>query len=322
MVLATTIELYDGLVAHGIPGQGRLSLDPDPARYDAVHHHVDVLVIGAGPAGLTAALNAARAGARVALIDEQSEAGGSLLSTAETLDGVPADQWVSRRGRRTRRLPRRAAPAAHHRVRQLRRRVRAGPRAAHRSPRRPGTEKPFPATDLAAPREVDRGRNRRPRAARGVRGQRPARHHARRRGPHLPAPLRGAARPRRGGVHHQRQRLRRRGRPAPCRCPDPRRRRRPTRRVPAPAGRTASDSESPSGPAPSSSAPRVPSGSPMPWSAGSATARSATSRPCPAMCCWSAADGTLRCTCSASPAAGCATTSNWVRSCPTSSSTA
>ena len=94
MVLATTIELYDGLVARGIPGQGRLILEPDPARYDAVHQHVDVLVIGAGPAGLTAALTAARAGARVALIDEQSEAGGSLLSTAETLDGVPADQWV------------------------------------------------------------------------------------------------------------------------------------------------------------------------------------------------------------------------------------
>src|SRR6478752_271991 len=95
MVLATTIELYDGLVARGIPGQGRLSLDPDPARYDAVHQHVDVLVIGAGPAGLTAALNAARSGARVALVDEQSEAGGSLLSATETLDGVAADQWVA-----------------------------------------------------------------------------------------------------------------------------------------------------------------------------------------------------------------------------------
>ena len=81
MLLATTIELFDGLVARGIPGQGRLADIPDSARYDAVHLHVDVLVVGAGPAGLAAALTAARAGARVALVDEQSEAGGSLLAT-------------------------------------------------------------------------------------------------------------------------------------------------------------------------------------------------------------------------------------------------
>lgn len=95
MLLATTVELYDGLVGHGIPGQGRLSTEPDPARYDSVHHHVDVLVVGAGPAGLTAALTAARAGARVALVDEQSEAGGSLLGTADEIDGAPATEWVA-----------------------------------------------------------------------------------------------------------------------------------------------------------------------------------------------------------------------------------
>jgi sarcosine oxidase, subunit alpha len=95
MLLATTVELYDGLAAHGVPGQGRLAEVTDSARYDAVHHHVDVLVVGAGPAGLAAALTAARAGARVALVDEQSEAGGSLLSTTEQLDGAPALQWVA-----------------------------------------------------------------------------------------------------------------------------------------------------------------------------------------------------------------------------------
>src|SRR3712207_5115470 len=95
MLLATTVELYDGLAAHGLPGQGRLADVPDSARYDAVHHHVDVLVVGAGPAGLTAALTAARAGARVALVDEQSEAGGSLLSGTDRVDGVPAPDWVA-----------------------------------------------------------------------------------------------------------------------------------------------------------------------------------------------------------------------------------
>ncbi len=95
MLAASTVELYDGLVADGLPGQGRLADIADSARYDAVHHHVDVLVVGAGPAGLAAALSAARAGARVALVDEQSEAGGALLSGTERLDGAPALDWVA-----------------------------------------------------------------------------------------------------------------------------------------------------------------------------------------------------------------------------------
>lgn len=95
MLLATTVELTDGLAARGIAGQGRLAEVPDSARYDAKHAHADVLVVGAGPAGLVAALTAARSGARVVLVDEQSEAGGSLLGAPETLDGAPALQWVA-----------------------------------------------------------------------------------------------------------------------------------------------------------------------------------------------------------------------------------
>ena len=95
MLSASTVELYDGLIAHGIPGQGRLADIPDESRCDAQHLHTDLLVVGAGPAGLTAALTAARTGARVVLIDEQSEAGGSLLGSADTLDDAPAMEWVA-----------------------------------------------------------------------------------------------------------------------------------------------------------------------------------------------------------------------------------
>ncbi|MFV8185273.1 sarcosine oxidase subunit delta family protein [Streptomyces sp. AF1B] len=89
MLPATTVELYDGLVATSLPGQGRLATEPDPARYDAVHDHCDVLIVGAGPAGLAAAAAAARSGARVILADDQPELGGSLLGTGE----LPT--WVS-----------------------------------------------------------------------------------------------------------------------------------------------------------------------------------------------------------------------------------
>ncbi|MEV6981512.1 2Fe-2S iron-sulfur cluster-binding protein [Sphaerisporangium sp. NPDC051017] len=94
MVQATTTPLYDGLAASGLAGRGRLSLAADPARYDATHAHCDVLVVGAGPAGLTAALNAARAGNRVILADDRPEIGGSLPDTGQTVEGRPGGEWA------------------------------------------------------------------------------------------------------------------------------------------------------------------------------------------------------------------------------------
>ncbi|MBS0580866.1 MAG: sarcosine oxidase subunit alpha family protein [Proteobacteria bacterium] len=61
-------------------GLGRSPTQPDPDRYATRHAHCDVLVVGAGPAGLAAAQAAALAGARVILCDEQAQLGGSLLS--------------------------------------------------------------------------------------------------------------------------------------------------------------------------------------------------------------------------------------------------
>ncbi|RRO14150.1 FAD-dependent oxidoreductase [Saccharopolyspora rhizosphaerae] len=96
MLTATTVALRDGLAATGLPGQGRLATEPDPARYEATHAHCDVLVVGAGPAGLAAALSAARSGARVVIADADTEFGGQLLGSGEHLGGGPADRWISR----------------------------------------------------------------------------------------------------------------------------------------------------------------------------------------------------------------------------------
>lgn len=75
MLPATTVELYDGLSATTLSGMGRLDPTPDPAVYDKKYVHTDVLVVGAGPAGLAAAAAAAASGARVILVDEQPEPG-------------------------------------------------------------------------------------------------------------------------------------------------------------------------------------------------------------------------------------------------------
>ena len=77
-------------------GLGRAPAAPDPDRY--LHHyaHCDVLVIGAGPAGLAAAAAATARGDRVILCDEQAEPGGSLLSRPDTrIDRLPASEWIA-----------------------------------------------------------------------------------------------------------------------------------------------------------------------------------------------------------------------------------
>ena len=74
----------------------RLAGHGDPHTYDAVHHHCEVTIVGAGPAGLAAALTAGKSGERVLLIDERPTAGGALLTRAET---DWADSIVTRVGR-------------------------------------------------------------------------------------------------------------------------------------------------------------------------------------------------------------------------------
>lgn len=86
-------QFYEKFIRR-MAGFGRSPVMADPDYYDKLNHHCDVLVIGAGPAGLAAATTAAASGARVILIDEQNEPGGSLLSSVDTIDGLSAVAWA------------------------------------------------------------------------------------------------------------------------------------------------------------------------------------------------------------------------------------
>ena len=96
MLPATTVSLVEGLEVDFLSGLGQLDPNEDMATYDKKYVHTDVLVVGGGPAGLAAAREAARTGARVILIDDQPELGGTLLSGRdEHVAGTPALDWVS-----------------------------------------------------------------------------------------------------------------------------------------------------------------------------------------------------------------------------------
>jgi sarcosine oxidase subunit alpha len=95
MYPASFWKLYESVIRR-FAGLGRAPQQEDPDSYHRVNQHCDVLIVGAGPAGLAAALTAARSGARVIVADEQSEFGGSLLNTRHELDGRAPGEWVSK----------------------------------------------------------------------------------------------------------------------------------------------------------------------------------------------------------------------------------
>ena len=79
-------------------GLGTARQDAHPVRYEKINAHCDVLIVGAGAAGLSAALTAGRSGARVILVDENAHVGGYLVANdAHGIDGQDTFAWATRR---------------------------------------------------------------------------------------------------------------------------------------------------------------------------------------------------------------------------------
>lgn len=86
-------KFYEPIV-RGSAGIGAMSTAPDPDSYEKCSAFCDVLVVGAGPCGLMAALSAARAGARVILADEDFLMGGRLNCENVRIGEMNGPQFV------------------------------------------------------------------------------------------------------------------------------------------------------------------------------------------------------------------------------------
>ncbi|MFQ5829744.1 MAG: FAD-dependent oxidoreductase [Candidatus Methylomirabilia bacterium] len=77
-------------ILRSLSGLGEIAIDGEPSgEYDTRHLFPDVAVVGGGPAGMTAALEAARAGLSVLLVDDQPALGGHLQVSLRPVEGVP-----------------------------------------------------------------------------------------------------------------------------------------------------------------------------------------------------------------------------------------
>ncbi len=77
-------------------GLGNAPTQTDPDRFSQRSAFCDVLVVGAGPAGLQAALEAADAGKRVILVEQDNILGPSLIRDPQELDATWIDATAAR----------------------------------------------------------------------------------------------------------------------------------------------------------------------------------------------------------------------------------
>jgi sarcosine oxidase subunit alpha len=86
-------HVYEPLIRRAA-GLGEAPEGRDPDSYEHIHVHCDLLVIGAGVAGLAAAEAASASGARVVIADENPRPGGLADISGGEIDGASQSDWV------------------------------------------------------------------------------------------------------------------------------------------------------------------------------------------------------------------------------------
>ena len=86
-------HVFEGVIRRAA-GLGKPDNRPDPDRYEQMHAHADVVVVGSGPAGLMAALAAGQSGARVILVEQEACLGGALRWQGGKIEGKLSSVWA------------------------------------------------------------------------------------------------------------------------------------------------------------------------------------------------------------------------------------
>ena len=86
-------HLFEPVIRYAA-GLGRAPKHRDADRYEYFYASVDVLVVGGGIAGLTAAREAALSGAKTLLLEQTSDLGGRAVVDGGDIDGKTAGAWV------------------------------------------------------------------------------------------------------------------------------------------------------------------------------------------------------------------------------------
>ncbi|MFT5629938.1 MAG: sarcosine oxidase subunit alpha [Gammaproteobacteria bacterium] len=86
-------HVYEPIIRHAA-GLGKAPKDRDLDTYEHFNINVDVMIVGGGIAGLSAALAAGRSGVRVLLVEQTAHWGGRAVVDQPTVDGMPAEDWV------------------------------------------------------------------------------------------------------------------------------------------------------------------------------------------------------------------------------------